>query len=96
MDIGFLCVCVFFKKIKPTISECQNSQQNSYSRSEFLKTRGPGPTTSEELRSLLNFFRDTWVAQSVKRPTLDFGSGHDLMVMRSSPMSGSILGMELA
>ena len=23
---------------------------------------------------------DTWVAQSVKRPTLDFGSGHDLTV----------------
>ena len=25
-------------------------------------------------------FRGTWVAQSVKHPTLDFGSGHDLMV----------------
>ena len=24
--------------------------------------------------------RDVWVAQSVEGPTLDFGSGHDLMV----------------
>ena len=30
-------------------------------------------------------FKGTWVAQSVKRPTLDFSSGHDLTVMRLSP-----------
>ena len=29
--------------------------------------------------------RGTWVAQLVKCPTLDFGSGHDLRVMRLSP-----------
>ena len=34
------------------------------------------------------------MTQSVKRPTLDFGSGHDLMVVRSSLMSGSALGTE--
>ena len=28
-----------------------------------------------------------WLAQLVKCPTLDFGSGHDLRVMRSSPVS---------
>jgi len=33
-----------------------------------------------------------WVAQSVKCPTLDFRSGHDLRVVRSSPVSGSTLG----
>ena len=27
----------------------------------------------------------TWVAQSVKSPTPDFSSGHDLMVVRSGP-----------
>lgn len=27
------------------------------------------------------------------RPTLDFSSGQDLKVMKSSPMSGSMLGM---
>ena len=33
-----------------------------------------------------------WVAQPVKCPTLDFGSeGHDLMVERLSPASGSVL-----
>ena len=37
-----------------------------------------------------------WVAQLVECPTLDFGSGHDLRVMRSNPMSGCTLGMESA
>jgi len=41
------------------------------------------------------------VAQSVKHLmvkhlTLDFGLGHDLRVMRSSPLSGSLLGVEPA
>ena len=27
----------------------------------------------------------TWVAQSVEHPTLDFGSGHDLTVLRIEP-----------
>ena len=31
------------------------------------------------------------MAQSVERPTLDFSSGHDLIVVRSSPTSGSVL-----
>ena len=30
-------------------------------------------------------YRGVWVAQSVKRPTLDFGSGHDLTVCESEP-----------
>ena len=38
----------------------------------------------------------TWVAQSVKPPTLDFSSGHDLRVVRLSPTLGSVLGMETA
>ena len=36
------------------------------------------------------------VAQSVKPPTLVFRSGHDLRVVRSRPMSGSVLSMESA
>ena len=40
--------------------------------------------------------KDAWVAQSAKCPTLNFGSGHDLRVVRSSPMSGSALGVEPA
>ena len=33
-------------------------------------------------------FRGTWVAQSAKRPTLNFGSGHDLTVHRFKPRIG--------
>ena len=32
--------------------------------------------------------RDTWVAQLVKGLTLDFGSGHDLMVHVIEPLAG--------
>ena len=38
--------------------------------------------------------KGAWVAQSVKHPTLDFGSGHDLRIMRSSLPSGSVLSAE--
>ena len=37
------------------------------------------------------FFRGAWVAQSVKHPTLDFGSAHDLRVPEIKPPSGSLL-----
>ena len=37
-----------------------------------------------------------WVAQLVKHPTLDFSSGHDVMFVSSSPMSGSELSVESA
>ena len=34
-----------------------------------------------------------WVVQSVEHLTLDYGSGLDLMVVTSSPASGSVLGI---
>ena len=37
-----------------------------------------------------------WVAQSVKHPTLDFGSGHNLRVERLSLVSISALSGESA
>ena len=37
-----------------------------------------------------------WVAQLVKRPTLDFRSGCDLRIVRWTPMSGSALRREPA
>ena len=46
-------------------------------------------TTIENLRG-------TWVAQSVKRLTLDFGSDNDLGVLGPSPMWGSMLNAESA
>ena len=36
------------------------------------------------------------MAQLVKRPTLDFGSGHGLRVVSWSPELGLVLGMEAA
>ena len=36
------------------------------------------------------------MAQSVERPTLDFGSGHDLMVVRWGSMLGCALSEEPA
>lgn len=36
------------------------------------------------------------MAGPVKHPTVDFGSGHDLGIMRSSPTSGSALSVEPA
>ena len=40
------------------------------------------------------FFRDAWVAQSVKHLTFDFGSGRVLMVVILGPMLGSAMNME--
>ena len=37
-----------------------------------------------------------WVAQLVKHPILDFSSGHDLRVLGSNPISGSMLSTECA
>ena len=36
------------------------------------------------------------MAHLVKGLTVDFGSGHDLMVVRLSPVLGSVLGVEPA
>jgi len=42
----------------------------------------------------LKNFRGTWVAQSVKRPTLDSSLGLDLRVLSSGSTLGSMLGVE--
>ena len=34
------------------------------------------------------YFRGTWMAQLVERPTLDFGPGHDLTVREFEPGVG--------
>ena len=36
------------------------------------------------LKKNVTYLRSTWVAQSVERPTIDFGSGHDLTVVSLS------------
>ena len=42
----------------------------------------------------IEFLGGTWEARSVKCLTLDFGSGHDLRIVRSIPASGSAPGRE--
>ena len=48
-----------------------------------ITSRGP---FNEMLKNILG--RGTWVAQSVERLTLDFGSGHDLTVRGFEPRVG--------
>lgn len=43
-----------------------------------------------------NEVEGAWVSQSVKHPTLDFSSGHDLRIVRSSPVWHSVLDIEPA
>ena len=43
------------------------------------------------LQKLSRIIWDAWVAPSVKCPTLDFGSGHDLKIREWSPTSVSAL-----
>ena len=38
----------------------------------------------------------TWMVQSIERPMLDFGSGHDPHILRLSHVSGSALDVEPA
>ena len=38
--------------------------------------------------NVLGYFRGGWVAQSIKHPTLDFGSGRDLTVRGIEPRVG--------
>ena len=50
----------------------------------------PGPPIVSYLLVLKSFKEDTkswgtWVGQSVKHPTLDFSSGHSLMVLEFEP-----------
>lgn len=56
--------------------------------------RGRGGELEEQWWSKVECLRGGWAAQPVEHPTLDFSSGHDLMVGGSSPASGSTLGVE--
>ena len=51
---------------------------------------GKGPVREQFKREN----RGIWVVQSVKRLALDLSLGLDLRVMSSSPVFGSMLGME--
>ena len=60
-----------------------------------------GRIATSYAKCIFNFLRNclpggAWVGQLVKCLTLDFGSGHDLRVVRSSPQLGSTLNVEPA
>ena len=67
----------------------------------YLKTINLGRTDSTELKldvrvTVFKKMRSPWVAQSVECPTLDFILGHDLKVVESSLVTGSVLSKESA
>ena len=68
-------------------------------REEHLgKARLAGDFMTGGLKDTQEFVNlwDTWVAQLVKSLTPGFGSGHDLRVMGSSPVLGSMFSVESA
>ena len=64
--------------------------------SSRVKTRREMETVMWLAKGNIKYKGHTWVAQLVEQPTLDFSSGHDLRVARSSPTLGSTLSMESA
>ena len=53
---------------------------------------GNGTNSGGLLSDIANCWWGAWVAQSVKHPTVDFGSGHDLRVSRNQATpSGTVL-----
>ena len=55
-----------------------------------------GQTSKMESDSIKIHLWGDWVTQSIKSPTFDLGSGHDLTVVGSSPALGSVLGIKPA
>ena len=72
-------------------TRCNMTGRGGCSREESLLFHGGDKTVClgrQHVESKLRPPRGTWVAQSVKRPTLDFGSGHDLTVREFKPRIG--------
>ena len=72
-------------------TRCNMTGRGGCSREESLLFHGGDKTVClgrQHVESKLRPPRGTWVAQSVKRPTLDFGSGHDLTVCEFKPRIG--------
>ena len=58
----------------------------------FLSILLEPKTPLKKPKSLKKINRGSWVAQSVKCPTLDLNSGFDIRVVSSSPSLGAMLG----
>ena len=61
-------------------------------KNEWLKNHRPSSDRALHSNPEFSTRRGAWVAQLVKHPTLDFGSGHNLMVLtdREEPAWDSV------
>lgn len=91
--------CYFFKK-KKNLSSSPKIIKATWNGGFLLQVwslgLAAGTSLSNSASIFLTRFSDglgagTWVARSVKRPTLGFGSSHNLRAMRSSLVLGSTL-----
>ena len=82
LDGSFLTLAPSFQSWLLTMLALSLSSQENQGRDE---------PTADVIVEETKGSRGAWVAQGVKRLTLDSGSGHDLRVMRRSPVRGSLL-----
>ena len=72
-----------------TINNSQSMERAQMSISGWMDKEDEVSSITRQSKRMKSW--DTCVTQPVKHLTLDFGSGQDLMVGSSSPMSGSVL-----
>ena len=80
-------------------STISNNMSGSWHVSLHLRVMSSSPTLGIEITlkiTLKDSSGGASVALSLRRPTLDFGSGHDVWVVRLSPALGSELSAEPA
>ena len=81
-------------KFQRAAQKTQNEKPNNLDLhlcNDFMLSRGN--SLGHVFKTLV---QGSLVAQSAKHLTLNFGSGHDLRIVRLRPMLGSMLGVELA
>ena len=78
-----------------TLYQRDLSRKSQTLPSQFLGAHDPPYSFLFFFQINFSSYRDTWVAHLPRLP-LDFGSSRDLRVMRSSPVSVSMLGQESA
>ena len=75
----------FIKRNQRSLEEWWVPKRGRESQSILLAQKEEKCSPKDEGRSERRKSQGTWVAHSVKCPTLDFGSGHDLTVREIEP-----------
>ena len=81
------------------LTKCLRTERCSVVFSPCVETRGSQTWPAAPIlavKSECPKMRGAWVAPWVGHLTLDFGSGHDVRVLRWSPVSSSALGSKLS